>query len=311
MNTVGFVASLWQDLRYGLRVLRRNPTFAAVAILTLALGTGANTAIFQLVNAVRLQSLPVAHPDQLAEIRIVKAPHGRTGQFNGRWPMLSYPLYERIRDEQQVFTDVVAWGSTTFDLSRGGEIRPAEGLWVSGNFFSGLGVPPAAGRLLAPADDVKGCGAPGVVLGYPFWQREYGGDPGCRRPDDPARRPSPRHRRRRLVVVLRRGRGPHVRRRRADLRAPDVHARWRRARSLRCLVPRRNRAAEAGSHGGAGRGASRRIVEADPGGDGARRATRRRTPGTTSRCSSARCRRPRASPGCAAATATRSTSCWS
>jgi putative ABC transport system permease protein len=177
MNSLSFVETLWQDLRYGVRLLRRNPTFAVVAIVTLALGTGANTAIFQLVNAVRLRALPVAHPEQLAEIRIVKAPHGRTGRFNGRWPMLSYPLYEKIRDGQQVFTNVVAWGSTTFDLSQGGEIRPADALWVSGNFFSGLGVEPTAGRLLSPADDVKGCASPGVVLGYPFWQREYGGDP--------------------------------------------------------------------------------------------------------------------------------------
>jgi predicted permease len=176
MNSLGFIETLWQDLRYGARLLRRNPTFAAVAILTLALGTGANTAIFQLVDAVRLRALPVDHPEQLAEVRIVKAPNGRTGQFMGRWPMLSYPLYLTIKEQQQVFTDVVAWGSTSFDLAQGGEQRPAQALWVSGNFFQVLGVRPAAGRLLAPSDDVKGC-APGVVLGHPFWQREYAGDP--------------------------------------------------------------------------------------------------------------------------------------
>jgi putative ABC transport system permease protein len=176
MNTLGFVETTWQDVRYGVRLLRRNPTFAIVAILTLALGTGANTAIFQLVDAVRLRKLPVDRPEQLAEIRITKSPHGRTGRFNGRWPMLSYPLYREIRERQQVFTDVVAWGSTSFDLALGGESRPAEALWVSGNFFPMLGVRPAVGRLLAPSDDVKGCRAPGVVLGYPFWQREYGGD---------------------------------------------------------------------------------------------------------------------------------------
>ena len=176
MNSLGFIETLWQDLRYGARLLRRNPTFAAVAILTLALGTGANTAIFQLVDAVRLRTLPVSHPEELAEVRIVKAPNGRTGQFQGRWPMLSYPLYLKIKEQQQVFTDVIAWGSTTFDLAQGGEERPAQALWVSGNFFTVLGVRPAAGRLLAPPDDVKGC-APGVVLGHPFWNREYGGDP--------------------------------------------------------------------------------------------------------------------------------------
>jgi putative ABC transport system permease protein len=176
MNSVAWLESLWQDLRYGARLLRRNLTFAAVAVLTLALGTGANTAVFQLVDAVRLRSLPVDHPEQLAEVRIVKSPHGRTGMFNGRWPMLSYPLYQKIRERQQVFADIVAWGSNTFDLAQGGEQRPAEGLWVSGNFFSVLGVRAAAGRLLTPADDVPGC-APVAVLGDGFWQREYGASP--------------------------------------------------------------------------------------------------------------------------------------
>jgi predicted permease len=176
MNSIGFLETLWQDLRYGARLLRRNPTFALVAVLTLALGTGANTAIFQLVDAVRLRALPVDHPEQLAEVRVVKAPNGRTGTFTGRWPMLSYPLYLKIKEEQRVFTGLAAWGATSFDLAQGGEQRPAQALWVSGNFFPTLGVRPAAGRLLAPADDVNGC-APAAVLGYPFWQREYGGDP--------------------------------------------------------------------------------------------------------------------------------------
>jgi len=176
MNSFGFLETLWQDVRYGARLLRRNPTFAIVAILTLALGTGANTAIFQLVNAVRLRTLPVPAPEQLVDVRVVKAPNGRTGTFNGRWPMLSYPLYLRIRDQQQTFSGLTAWGSMYFDLAAGGEQRPAQGLWVSGNFFDVLGVRPAAGRLLAPADDVKGCRGV-AVLGHAFWQREYGGDP--------------------------------------------------------------------------------------------------------------------------------------
>jgi putative ABC transport system permease protein len=176
MNSLGWIESLWQDVRYGARLLRRNPTFAVVAILTLALGTGANTAVFQLVDVIRLRSLPVDHPETLVEVRIVKSPHGRTGQFNGRWPMLSYPLYQKIRERQQVFTDVVAWGAASFDLAQGGEQRPAEALWISGNFFSELGVRPAAGRLLTPADDVRGC-APVAVLGHAFWQREYAASP--------------------------------------------------------------------------------------------------------------------------------------
>ena len=176
MNSLGFLETLWQDLRYGARLLLRNRTFAVVAILTLALGTGANTAIFQLVDAIRLRTLPVEHPEQLVEVRIVKAPNGRTGQFNGRWPMLSYPLYLKIKEQQQAFTDFIAWGSTNFDLAAGGEQRPAEAMWVSGDFFAALGVRAAAGRLLSPSDDVQGC-APSAVLGHAFWQREYAGDP--------------------------------------------------------------------------------------------------------------------------------------
>jgi predicted permease len=175
MNSLGLVEALWQDLRYGARLLIRNPVFAIVAILTLALGTGANTAMFQLVDAVRLRSLPVDHPEQLADVRVASA-HGKTGMFNGRYPMLSYPLYLKIREQQQVFTGLAAWGTTTFDLAQGGEERPAQALWVSGNFFPLLGVHPATGRLLAPEDDVKGC-APAAVLGHAFWQREFGGDP--------------------------------------------------------------------------------------------------------------------------------------
>src|ERR1051326_29271 len=91
--------------------------------------------------------------------------------------MLSYPLYQEIRRQQNVFSDVVAWGSVTFDLAQGGESRPVEGIWISGNFLPALGVRPAAGRVIAPPDDTPGCPAPGVVLGPAFWQREYGGDP--------------------------------------------------------------------------------------------------------------------------------------
>ena len=175
MNSFGFLDTLWQDLRHGARLLRRNPTFALVAIMTLALGTGANTAIFQLVNAVRLRTLPLHDPEQLVDVRVVKAPNGLTGRFSGRWPMLSYPLYLKVRDQQQAFSGFAAWGTASFDLAQGGEQRPAQALWVSGNFFDVLGVQPAAGRLLAPSDDVRGCRAV-AVLGDAFWQREYGGD---------------------------------------------------------------------------------------------------------------------------------------
>jgi putative ABC transport system permease protein len=177
MNSLILLEHLWQDVRYGVRLLARNPGFAAVAILSLALGIGANTAIFQLLDAVRLRTLPVASPQDLAEVRIVKVPGGRTGNFMGRQPNLTNPLWEHIRDQQQAFSGMLAWGTATFNLSKGGEARYAEGLWVSGGFFDTLGVHAVVGRTLTPDDDRRGCASPGVVISYAFWQREFGGNP--------------------------------------------------------------------------------------------------------------------------------------
>jgi predicted permease len=177
MNTLGLAETVAQDLRYGARLLRRNPLFAAVAILTLALGTGANTAIFQLVNAVRLRTLPVENPHELVEIAIETHDKGRIGRFTGGRPRLSHPVYEHIRREQQVFSGMALWGGVTFDLSQGGESRPVRGMWVNGEFFNALGVNAQAGRLFTAADDVRGCAAPAVVLSSAFWHREYGANP--------------------------------------------------------------------------------------------------------------------------------------
>ena len=131
MNTLGFLETIWQDLRYGARLLRMNPAFATVAMLSLSLGVGANTAIFQLIDAVRLRPLPVASPGSLVEVRIPEL-RGVSGSFTGRRPMLTNALWERIRDTQQVFDGMFAWANTTFDLSAEGEVRYAQGLYVSG-----------------------------------------------------------------------------------------------------------------------------------------------------------------------------------
>ncbi len=167
---------LWQDARYGLRVLRKNPGFTTVAVLTLGLGIGANTAIFGLLNALNFRALPVRNPEALAEIRnVVRKP--RTGNFNGRRPELTNPLWELIRQRQEGFAGVMAWHSTSFNLSERGEDRFAENsLFVSGDFFSVLGVQPLLGRVFSAADDVRDCPAPGAVISYPFWQREFGGE---------------------------------------------------------------------------------------------------------------------------------------
>jgi putative ABC transport system permease protein len=177
MNTIAWLDGAWRDLTFGARLLRLNPGFALVAILSLALGVGANTAIFQLLDAVRIRTLPVVNPHELAEVRIAEASGGRTGQFTGRRPSLTNPLWEQVRDRQQVFSDVFAWSAPTFDLTTGGEARTAQGLWVGGDFFRALGVPALVGRTLTAADDRQGCAAPPAVLGYGFWQREYGGSP--------------------------------------------------------------------------------------------------------------------------------------
>src|SRR5881227_2796346 len=110
-----------QDLRYGLRILRKNPTFALVAILALALGTGANAAIFQLVNALRLRSLPVEKPNDLVSIGIDRHGKGRVGRgYPGR-SIFTEPLWQEIRSQQQAFSSLFAWGNGAWDLSSEGE----------------------------------------------------------------------------------------------------------------------------------------------------------------------------------------------
>jgi len=177
MNTLRFTETIAQDLRYGLRLLRRNPTFSIVAILTLALGTGANAAIFQLVNSVRLRTLPVERPHELVSIGIDTNDTGRTGRFMSRRPFFSDPLLQAIRSGQQGFSQVFAWGIATWNLATDGEYRPAQGLYVSGGFFDGFGLKAQIGRVITEADDKAGCGAPGAVLTHGFWQSRYGGNP--------------------------------------------------------------------------------------------------------------------------------------
>lgn len=168
------VESCWQDLRYAFRQLRANPLFTTAAILSLALGIGANTAIFQLIDAVRLRTLPVQNPQEIAKVAIDHR-GSASGNFSTRYPDLTYAMWEQIRRQQQAFSAVFAWGPNVFNIAPGGEVHNVQGLWVSGEFFDALGVTPAIGRLLGPEDDQPGCGSPSVVISYSFWQREYGG----------------------------------------------------------------------------------------------------------------------------------------
>jgi predicted permease len=174
MNSIGWLESLAADLRYGLRIVRRSPGFATVVVVSLALGIGANTAMFQLLDVVLLRSLPVRAPQELHEVRLAP-PRGRSGNFSGRRPELTFAQWELLRSRQEAFSGLFAWQARAFNLSVGGEGRYAQGLFVSGEFFDVLGVPAQAGRVLTREDDRPGCASPGVVVSHGFWQREFGG----------------------------------------------------------------------------------------------------------------------------------------
>lgn len=169
---VQFLDTLFQDMRCGLRMLRKSPGFTAVAVLTLALGIGANTAIFQLLDAVRLRNLPVPNPQQLAALRIVGGNRGMG--INQDYGDLTRPLWQEIRDKQQAFSGIFAWSVNQRYVGRGSEMRHFNGLWVSGDFFQVLGVRPFRGRLLLPGDEGP-CPMSNGVASYSYWRRELGG----------------------------------------------------------------------------------------------------------------------------------------
>ena len=161
------------DLRYALRTLRKNPVFSCVAIVSLALGIGANTAVFHLVNVVRLRALPVPNPTQLASVR-VKDSHAGMG-VNGSPSDMTYPLFEQVRDHQQALDGLFAWGHGGATIGDGTNLRPVRLLWVSGETFRTLGIAAERGRLLTPDDDRRGCGRATAVLSHSLWQSQFGG----------------------------------------------------------------------------------------------------------------------------------------
>src|SRR5215472_2606977 len=170
------MSALGQDLRYALRQLRNSPGFTVVAVLTLALGIGANTAIFTVVNALLLKMLPVSQPEQLVVVGDPGLPNTRS---NGtpRTDLFSYPLYKELRDHNSVFSGLSAAGTDhNIELASGQGETLAEkvsGRMVSGNYFSVLGLKAAAGRLLSSSDDTEENANPVAVLSYGFWQRKF------------------------------------------------------------------------------------------------------------------------------------------
>jgi predicted permease len=168
------MAPLLQDLRYALRTLRKSPLFTFVAVVSLALGIGANTAIFTLVNQLMLQLLPVQHPEELVLLNWQGAHYGSNTGMNS----LSYPTYQEIRDKNQVFSAMFAKFDMGMSLNVDGRTQLVFGEMVSGNFFPALGVRAALGRLFTASDDLYQGAHPQAVLSYGYWKTRFAADPG-------------------------------------------------------------------------------------------------------------------------------------
>jgi putative ABC transport system permease protein len=171
LNRTSWFDSLWSDVRGAGRMLRHSPGFSAIVILTLALGIGANTAIFSVVNSLLLRTLPVANPEQLVLVSSTTAV-ARGG--NATW---TYATWEQIRLRAGTFGGAFAASLQRFNLAQAGEVQPADGLVASGDYFTTLGVPALMGRTFTAVDDVRGGGPDGpvTVISYGFWQRRFAG----------------------------------------------------------------------------------------------------------------------------------------
>jgi putative ABC transport system permease protein len=154
------------DVRYALRTLRNKPGFTSVAVLTLALGIGANTAIFSLIDSLMLRTLPVQEPQTL--VRIKPAGGGVTENF-------SYAIVGALAQRDDIFSGVAGFNRTLFNVGQPGSLTRVNGAWVTGEYYATLGIRAALGRLLGPQDDAVGA-PPAAVLSYAYWQRRYAGD---------------------------------------------------------------------------------------------------------------------------------------
>jgi predicted permease len=172
VRTVGawlFVDQLKQDVSYALRGMRRSPGFTATAVLSLALGVGANTAIFSLIDALLLRWLPVREPQTLLQLTIL----GRDAQ-----PLenFCYPLVKALAEHGDVFASLCGFSSATFTTGEGDSLQKTPGAWVTGSFYQTLGLLPVAGRLLTPDDDRPGA-VPVAVITDRYWKQKFGRDP--------------------------------------------------------------------------------------------------------------------------------------
>src|SRR5262245_28639347 len=162
--------TLRQDLRYGARMLLKKPGFTLIAVVTLALGIGANTAVFTLIERAFLRPFPIAEPERVVALSLKT----KSGELNA----FSYPYYKDFRDRNEVLSGVIAHYYAQFNLSHNGDNQYVHGYVVTGNYFDVLGVKPALGRAFTPEEDNAKLAHPVVVISYGCWQRRFGGDPG-------------------------------------------------------------------------------------------------------------------------------------
>jgi putative ABC transport system permease protein len=170
--------TLWQDVRYGLRMLAKNPGFTLVAILTLALGIGANTAIFSLLNQILLRRLPVQNAEELVVLKSPGPKRGHVWSDGDDAEIFSYPLYKALANNTAVFSGMLARFQFAASIASHGHTDRGSGELVTGNYFDVLGVRPALGRVLSPADDDVQGAHPVLVLSHAYWERHFGGDAG-------------------------------------------------------------------------------------------------------------------------------------
>src|SRR5262249_8270942 len=166
-----FIEDFWRDVMYAIRGLRHTPGFTAIAILTLSLGIGANTAIFTLMDRVMLESLPVRQPEQLIEF-LANRGGGLAGSF-------SYQAFEYFRDHTQVCSSIIAatLGGDVHTLIENRPMERVSSQFVTGNYFSELRVRACRGRPIMPEDDRRGAGSPVAMISYAMWQDRFGGNP--------------------------------------------------------------------------------------------------------------------------------------
>src|SRR5690349_18485129 len=172
------IQTWWNELRVAVRLLLKTPAFTLTAVLSLALGIGANTAIFTLLDQVMLRPLPIESPNQLV---VLKYTGGETGSIRARDEAalyFSYPMYRDLRDQNSVFSGVLASFRSEIAVNWHGRTEPASAELVSGNYFDVLRVPIVLGRAFQQSEDVTTEAAPVAVLSYGYWQRRLGGDRG-------------------------------------------------------------------------------------------------------------------------------------